>query len=77
MNTDTLQKRAEAVLAMPAHQDSWLRGMLVAADWPRVRGLSNQICRASTSVKTVWRTERKSSSGGSSDHMANVPPGAR
>ena len=23
-----------AVLAMPAHQDSWLRGMLVAADWP-------------------------------------------
>ena len=22
------------VLAMPAHQDSWLRGMLVAADWP-------------------------------------------
>ncbi|PJD00262.1 iron dicitrate transport regulator FecR [Janthinobacterium sp. BJB1] len=24
----------EAVLAMPAHQDSWLRGMLVAADWP-------------------------------------------
>jgi transmembrane sensor len=24
----------EAVQAMPAHQDSWLRGMLVAADWP-------------------------------------------
>lgn len=24
----------EAVLARPAHQDSWLRGMLVAADWP-------------------------------------------
>ena len=24
----------EDVLAMPAHQDSWLRGMLVAADWP-------------------------------------------
>ena len=24
----------EAVLSMPAHQDSWLRGMLVAADWP-------------------------------------------
>lgn len=24
----------EAVLAMPAHQDSWLHGMLVAADWP-------------------------------------------
>ncbi|MDN2697814.1 FecR domain-containing protein [Janthinobacterium sp. SUN073] len=23
-----------AVLATPAHQDSWLRGMLVAADWP-------------------------------------------
>ena len=23
-----------AVLAVPAHQDSWLRGMLVAADWP-------------------------------------------
>ncbi|OEZ91287.1 fec operon regulator FecR [Janthinobacterium sp. HH107] len=27
----------EAVLAMPAHQDSWLRGMLVAADWPLQR----------------------------------------
>ncbi|MNT00279.1 fec operon regulator FecR [compost metagenome] len=25
---------SEDVLAMPAHQDSWLRGMLVAADWP-------------------------------------------
>lgn len=25
---------SEEVLAMPAHQDSWLRGMLVAADWP-------------------------------------------
>jgi transmembrane sensor len=24
----------EDVLAIPAHQDSWLRGMLVAADWP-------------------------------------------
>lgn len=24
----------EDVLAMPSHQDSWLRGMLVAADWP-------------------------------------------
>lgn len=24
----------EAVQTMPAHQDSWLRGMLVAADWP-------------------------------------------
>jgi len=27
----------EAVQAMPAHQDSWLRGMLVAADWPLQR----------------------------------------
>ncbi|WP_290606487.1 FecR domain-containing protein [Janthinobacterium sp.] len=26
--------RADAVQATPAHQDSWLRGMLVAADWP-------------------------------------------
>ena len=25
---------SEDVLVMPAHQDSWLRGMLVAADWP-------------------------------------------
>ena len=25
---------ADAVQATPAHQDSWLRGMLVAADWP-------------------------------------------
>lgn len=25
---------ADDVEAMPAHQDSWLRGMLVAADWP-------------------------------------------
>ncbi|MDN2713439.1 FecR domain-containing protein [Janthinobacterium sp. SUN120] len=25
---------ADEVLSMPAHQDSWLRGMLVAADWP-------------------------------------------
>ena len=25
---------AENAQAMPAHQDSWLRGMLVAADWP-------------------------------------------
>jgi len=24
----------ETAMAMPAHQDSWLRGMLVAADWP-------------------------------------------
>ena len=27
----------QAVTAMPAHQDSWLRGMLVAADWPLQR----------------------------------------
>ncbi|MDN2675571.1 FecR domain-containing protein [Janthinobacterium sp. SUN033] len=25
---------ADEVLSTPAHQDSWLRGMLVAADWP-------------------------------------------
>lgn len=25
---------SEDVLAMPAHQDSWLHGMLVATDWP-------------------------------------------
>ncbi|MDO8039152.1 FecR domain-containing protein [Janthinobacterium sp. SUN137] len=25
---------ADAVLSTPAHQDSWLRSMLVAADWP-------------------------------------------
>jgi len=24
----------ETAMAMPGHQDSWLRGMLVAADWP-------------------------------------------
>lgn len=28
---------ADAVQAVPAHQDSWLRGMLVAADWPLQR----------------------------------------
>lgn len=35
---------ADAVQAVPAHQDSWLRGMLVAADWP-LQKLVNELAR--------------------------------
>ncbi|APA71250.1 FecR domain-containing protein [Janthinobacterium sp. 1_2014MBL_MicDiv] len=35
---------ADGVQAMPAHQDSWLRGMLVAADWP-LRQLVSELAR--------------------------------
>ncbi|MGK5071336.1 FecR domain-containing protein [Janthinobacterium sp. ZB1P44] len=56
----------EAVLAMPAHQDSWLRGMLVTADWPLQRLVTelaryrrgHLACDASVAQRPVTGTYR-------------------
>eukprot|EP01133_Synstelium_polycarpum_P022303 gene22303-26751_t len=58
--------RADAVQATPAHQDSWLRGMLVAADWPLqqlVQELARYrrgrlVCNAAVAQRPVTGTYR-------------------